>query len=108
MVNACRLYLKVTMLSEIIDADRNYIQQWAMNGTQQSASVLEYPFQPGPPPHAWKIWRDALHATYLDKHREAHRSPPSSTYWASVTNPYRNDTLAPSCTNHWNDDDGNY
>ena len=75
MVNACRLYLKVTMLSEILDTDGICIQQWAMNGTQQSTTVLEYPFQPRPPPHAWKIWRDALHATYLDKYRDAHRAP---------------------------------
>ena len=75
MVNECRLYLNVTMLSEILDAEGNYILQWAMHGTQQSKTEIEHPYQPLPPPRAWKIWRDALHATYLDKHRDATRSP---------------------------------
>jgi len=33
MVNACRLYLNVTMLSEILDADGNSIQHWVIYGT---------------------------------------------------------------------------
>jgi len=70
MVNACRLYINVTMLSEILDAEGNYILQWAMHGTQQNETEIEYPYQPLPPPSARKIWRDALHATYLDKHRQ--------------------------------------
>jgi len=75
MVNACRLYLNVTMLSEIMDANGAYIQQWAMNGTQQNETAMDYPYQPKPPPRAWKIWRDALHATYLDIHRTADSCP---------------------------------
>ena len=71
MVNACRLYLKVTMLSEILDANGEYIQQWAMHGTQQNETAMEYQYQPRPPPRAWKTWRDAIHATYLDKHLTA-------------------------------------
>ena len=42
MVNACRLYLNVTMLSEIMDANGAYIQQWAMNGTQQNETAMDY------------------------------------------------------------------
>ena len=49
MVNA-RLCLNVTMLSEILDANGEYIQQWAMHGTQQNETALDYPYQPKPHP----------------------------------------------------------
>jgi len=75
MVNACRLYLNVTMLSEIMDANGEYMQQWAMHGTQQNETAMDYPYQPKPPPRAWKTWRDALHATYLDINRTADSCP---------------------------------
>jgi len=75
MVNACRLYLNVTMLSEILDANGEYIQQWEMHGTQQNETAMEYPYQPRPPPRAWKTLRDAIHTTYLDKRRNADSCP---------------------------------
>jgi len=75
MVNACRLYLNVTMLSLILDADGNSIQHWPMYGTQQNETGLEYPYQPLPPPSAWITWRNSLHATYLEKRIDATISP---------------------------------
>ena len=47
--------LKVTMLSEILDANGEYIQQWAMHGTQQNETAMEYP-----PPRACKTWRNEM------------------------------------------------
>ena len=96
MVNACRLYLKVTMLSENIAADGTSIQPWAMHGTKQNETALGYPYQPTPPPIAWKAWRDALHhASYLDRHSTDIISP--------LYRPILVDPPAPSSIrmNHW-------
>ena len=48
-VLACRLYLKVTMLSEIVDDTGQYIEPWAMYGDRQSNTTIQYPYQPKPP-----------------------------------------------------------
>jgi len=102
-----RLYLHVTMLSEILNADGTSIQPWAMYGTKQNDTALEYPYQPKPPPIAWKTWRDALHATYLDRYRTDITFP----LYRPIGPP------APSniTMNHWpqlsqrrHDDEGNY
>ena len=68
-VLACRLYLKITMLSEIVDDTGHYIEPWAMYGERQSSTTIQYPYQPKPPEEIWKIWRDCLHSTYIGSGR---------------------------------------
>ena len=63
--NACRLYLKITMLHEICTPCGRYIHEWAMDGRQQHDTDLVYPFQDKPPPTVWKVWRECILATYL-------------------------------------------
>ena len=63
--NACRLYLKITMLHEICTPCGKYIHEWAMDGRQQHDTDIIYPFQDKPPPHVWKVWRECILATYL-------------------------------------------
>jgi hypothetical protein len=66
LANSCRLYLKVTWLSDITTADRQHIAPWAFFGRHCNPSTdLQYPHQPKPPPHAWKEWRALLTATYM-------------------------------------------
>jgi len=95
------------MLSEILDANGEYIQQWAMHGTQQNETAMEYPYQPRPPPRAWKIWRDAIHSTSLERHRNADSCPLyrpiGPTY---VTHQCTTATLASTNTYDRHDDEG--
>jgi hypothetical protein len=72
LANACRLYLKVTMISDISSACGKYILNWAMDGSQRSTTTLVYPNQDKPPPQAWRVWRECLLASYLKK-REMQR-----------------------------------
>ena len=65
--NACRLYLKVTMLHDICTPCGLYINDWAMDGSNQSNTTLVYPHQEKPPSHVWKIWRECILSTYLKK-----------------------------------------
>jgi hypothetical protein len=65
-VNACRLYLKVTMLSEICTDCGQYVEEWAMTGSGRNQSTtLVYPHQLKPPPQMWKVWQEALRAAFL-------------------------------------------
>lgn len=64
-LNACRLYLKITMLSDITTQDGSQLCAWALNGTQCAQTNIKYPYQENPPASTWKIWRDALHAAFL-------------------------------------------
>ena len=64
--NACRLYLRVTMLSEICTPCGKYVEEWALNGTRRNdMTSLIYPYQRKPPPQVWKVWRDSLLAAFL-------------------------------------------
>ena len=66
MANACRLYLRVTWLSEILTDDGDKIAPWAFFGRRRNpTNALTYPYQPEPPPHAWKEWRFLLTSTYM-------------------------------------------
>ena len=66
--NTCRL-MKVTMLSDITKPDRRSIAKWALNGSRQASTEIEYPRQQRPPEASWKHWRDLLHSTFLNKDR---------------------------------------
>jgi hypothetical protein len=65
--NACRLYLKITMLHDICSPCGKYIQEWALDGHRQNATDIIYPTQEKPPPHVWKVWRECILATYQKK-----------------------------------------
>jgi len=98
----CRLYLNVTKLSEILDADGTSIHLWAMKGTKQNETALEYPYQPKPPPIAWKTWRDALH----DIRRTEITSPLYRPIGPPAPNNITMNHRPP--TNDGHDDEGNY
>ena len=66
LANSCRLYLRVTWLSDIVTIDRKHIAPWAYFGRRRSQQMgMTYPYQPNPPPHAWKEWRHLLVASYI-------------------------------------------
>jgi ribonuclease HI len=67
-VNACRLYLRVTMLSDIASPCGQYIEEWAYYGTGINLSTkLKYPYQEKPPEHVWKVWRASILAAFLKR-----------------------------------------
>jgi hypothetical protein len=65
--NACRLYLNITMLHEITTPCGRYVYDWVMSGEQIQDTNVLYPVQEKPPPHVWKVWRECIRATYLQK-----------------------------------------
>ena len=48
-LNACRLYLQVTMLSDITTDDNSSIHPWALTGESRNPTQLVYPWQINPP-----------------------------------------------------------
>jgi hypothetical protein len=85
-VNACRLYLRVTMLYEICTPCGKYIYDWAYRGTHRNpAATLHYPYQDKPPAHIWKVWRESLIATFL-KQSENGRPTLHHPLYEAVTN----------------------
>jgi hypothetical protein len=66
LANSCRMFLRVTWLSDILAEDGKRIAPWAYFGDRRSAQTdTVFPYQPKPPPHAWKEWRNLLLASYL-------------------------------------------
>ena len=63
--NACRLWLRVQVLSDIVDHTGRHIMDWAMYGNEQRTVEGRYPHQEKPPPHVWKEWRMALRQCFL-------------------------------------------
>lgn len=59
-VNLCRLYMRATTVADISSGDGRFLPQWALQGTRRCHTRRAWPFQPRPPPSAWREWRCAL------------------------------------------------
>jgi hypothetical protein len=62
--NLCRIYLQVTLLSDISTADGGSIQTHFWKGIQQRKGKGWWPKQPRPSERAWKVWRRILKTTF--------------------------------------------
>ena len=63
MLNACRLFLKVLTLSDIVSADGLRILEWViwpLDAANQCNSSLLWPHQECPHHRIWQVWRDTL------------------------------------------------
>jgi hypothetical protein len=66
--NACRIYLKITMLHDITTPCGRYIYEWVLDGSKKNEeNELVYPRQAKPPPYVWKVWRECVRATFLGR-----------------------------------------
>jgi hypothetical protein len=63
-INQCRLFLKISWLSEIVTGDGLYIEKSALEPPYRVHVTPEYryPEQTEPPACAWKIWTTAISA----------------------------------------------
>ena len=62
-INACRLYLQVTLLSDICTRDGRKIQAEVLstsNPTTNSTSTLRWPYQPKPSAISWRLFHALL------------------------------------------------
>lgn len=62
MFNACRLYLGVTLMSDICSANGTHLSTRVLHGQRPDHNTpkLLYPYQSKPSIVAWKIWRSVL------------------------------------------------
>jgi hypothetical protein len=58
--NSCRLYLQVTLLSDISTADGRAIQRHFWKGIRQIPGEGWWPKQPRPSERSWNVWRRIL------------------------------------------------
>ena len=70
--NACRLWLQVTLLSDITMADNKRINPAYFHGEHQGPTTIEYPYQPKPPPVAWQAWRSLLRQCFVTHCTDSH------------------------------------
>ena len=64
-LNLCRLYLRVSRLSDIVSNDGKHIQYGFLTGTRINPYTnLEWPRQSKPSIEAWKNWKHALINTF--------------------------------------------
>ena len=59
LVNACRLYLGVTLMSDIVTADGRYLSLFAVDCSQDTNSRAKglLPYQTNPSRKAWVLWK---------------------------------------------------
>ncbi len=69
-VNACRLYLKVTWISDICTFQGDRITPWAFFGTRPRRTDLIYPHHEKPPESAWIVWRKMLRCSLVAMSRQ--------------------------------------
>jgi ribonuclease HI len=66
-INACRLYLRVSRLSEITSADGKNLKPGILDGTaatRELASITSWPRQENPNRTWWNTWSKAIRNTY--------------------------------------------
>ena len=67
-INACRLYLQVSMISEIVTADGKTIENWALTMLKSHRkSTLRWPIQQRPPYTKISLWKRTIVKTLLIK-----------------------------------------
>ena len=65
-LNLCRLYLRVSKLSDIVSNDGKHIQYGFLAGTRiNTYTNLEWPRQSKPSDDAWKFWKKRPHKHIL-------------------------------------------
>ena len=62
ILNTCRIYLKVTLLSDVTSGDGFYILPFVREGHNPMVdySDIRWPTQSNPPESSWNLWRRAL------------------------------------------------
>ena len=73
--NACWLWLKATVLSDITDEVGNNIRPCMMDGSEKCKHDITYPMQENPPPVAWREWRMAIRQSFLGQTTTPTRLP---------------------------------
>ena len=70
ILNYCRLYLKVTRLSDIVTNDGNRFQDHFVSGSNINRKVThDWPRQEKPCDKAWKLWKYHLEKTFCSGSR---------------------------------------
>ena len=62
-VNACRMYLKVTMVSDIASGDGRRVLTSVYRVSSMvigQGECIKYPVQPNPPREVWNTWRKVM------------------------------------------------
>jgi hypothetical protein len=69
LLNQCRLFLRVSWLSEIVTADGRQIEKSVLEGPYALSIQVQflYPAQTLPPESSWRVWRDALSRLCADR-----------------------------------------
>ena len=69
IINRCRLYLRVTCLSDITTGDGKRLQDDIFRGCKQfTVDSYQWPNQSRPPPRDWKVWRREVLRCFAPTH----------------------------------------
>ena len=77
-INCCRIFLCVTLLSDITTTCGRYVQASCLKGDKTHSSnwpTVRYPRQERPDKTAWALWRKAVHLSYLRDDKRTLRRP---------------------------------
>jgi hypothetical protein len=107
-LNQCRIYLQVTLLSEISTANGKTLSANYVVGNKHPTrrSLLTWPRQPRPPPTAWSVWKKRLHQLFCITPRH-HQLRDPLKQWTPTGPQYQQwtdyiDTSAPAIfRHHW-------
>ena len=85
-LSCCRLYLRVTQLSDITSSDGNTIPHHFLTGIQRNQyTTLQWPVQQAPQPFTWKMWEKVISHHFLQGN--SLRRPLGQ--WYTYTNKYQ-------------------
>ena len=74
-INACRLYLRITYMSEMLLHHHTLDRTWLTTRNTQSQSSLEWPVQQNPNNKTWKIWKRVILEHFVEADGTTLREP---------------------------------
>ena len=66
-INRCRIFSRVSTLSDITTGDGKYLTNFALKGHIHAVDNYSWPLQSRPPPRDWKVWRRLLRQTFAPR-----------------------------------------
>jgi hypothetical protein len=77
-INACRLYIQVILISDVVTPNGRTMMVNYYNGkkfNRKNWPTMRYPRQEQPPPVAWRLWRRAFNLLYLQQDKKTLQRP---------------------------------
>ena len=74
-INACRLYLRIMYMSEMVTTSTTFNRAWLTHADPHTESTLDWPVQGNPNRKTWKLWKKTILEFFVNEDGHTLREP---------------------------------